>query len=427
MATIASLGVSLTARIGNFEKGFKKAQRTVMRFGSDLARHTTTIAKYGAALVSVAAGAIAYFTKQQFEAVDSTAKMARTLGTTGAELSAFEHAAKLAGVGQEALHQSLMRMNRMVTGGGSTSERLAMVADQYANLSSETERAKLLQEVFGRGAKNIGNLLEGGSKGIAQAVEEAERLGLSFSELDSRKIEEANDSITRVKAVIAGAARTLAIQLSPFVIAASNKLIDMGTSGEGMGEKVVNAFEWVMKAVGRLADWFELLKAGFYGFQSLVIHGAGIIISIFALIAKAIQSVINLIPGMKVSFGDNLVEAMHDFKKAGTDAFDNAVAAYDKFESGINSKKVENLFEKIKAKADEVAQSTSNIGAGLEDIIESADKARQGEGRQVDLSRIVIGSQSQADKPVNQKQGVQMVDYLSKIARNTSDMGVLIS
>jgi hypothetical protein len=270
MATIASLGVSLTARIGNFEKGFKKAQRTITRFGSDLARHTMTIAKYGAALVSVAAGAIAYFTKQQFGAVDATMKMGRTLGLTGSELSAYEHLASLSGVATNELHQSLMRMNRSITGGGSTSERLRMVADEYAGLSDETQRAELLQRAFGIGGRRMGALLEQGAAGIERAQQEAERLGLSFDDIDGRKIEEANDAITRMRAVISGAARTLAIQLAPFIIAAADKLTDMGTQGEGMGEKVVNAFNWVLKAVARLLDYFELVKGGFYGFQAVV-------------------------------------------------------------------------------------------------------------------------------------------------------------
>jgi hypothetical protein len=428
MATIANLAVSLTARIGNFEKGFNKAKKITMRFGSDLAMHTKTIAKYGAALVSVAAGAIAYFTKQQLEATDQSAKMARTLTMTNSELAAAERVASLAGVGNEQLHKSLLRMNATISGGGSTMEKLAMLSDQYSKLTSAGEKATLIQKTFGRGAMNIGNILEGGAKQFAQAEAEARKFGLSVSEVDSNKIEYANDRMTDLTSLIQGAAKQIGVNLAPFISHAAEKLIGMGTAGEGMGEKVTNAFNYVLKVVARLADYFELVKAGVYGFQAAVQASAGAILSAINMIGSGWVDLVNLIFRTNIKFTSMFDDMAKDFAESAAESATKAAGAIGNFMSGVNSKKAEVFFEGIKAKAQEVAESTANIGQDVQDMVDVAS-GKTASFQQIDLKRVAIGgvSANPADKGVNRKQGDTMIQRLAEIARNTASPGMLIT
>src|SRR3990167_3370429 len=448
MATIANLAVSVTARIGSFEKGLNKAIKMTKRFSRDLIHHISTITKYAAAIVSAGIVIGSYLVKQQFEAIDSIAKLSRTLGLSTEELSGYSFAASLAGVDSEHLGMKFAFMNKAIAenamkmghgnkafkalglsakalAGLSTDKRIKLLADEYNKIGDAANRSAFLIDVFGKKGLDMGSLFEMGSKGLAEAQAEAKRLELSFTELDSSKVEMANDAITSLKAILTGAARVIAVNLAPFILAAAERLQEMSLQGGGMGEVVTNAFNWVLRAVGRLADYFELLKSIWYGFQAIVILGAGTIITIFAGIAKGIQEVINLIPGMNVSFGDNLVGMVAAFRGQGEEAFDKMITAYDKFDKRVHSSGAEITFEQIRKRAEEQARTLGGNNKLLQDAQDIAS-GKTAMARRIDLSSTVLGSFK--DKGPTLKQGEQMVSYLKVIAGNTKrEAAVVVS
>ena len=448
MATIANLAVSVTARIGSFEKGLNKAIKMTKRFSRDLIHHISTITRYAAAIVSAGIVIGSYLVKQQFEAIDKTGKLADLLGLTTEQLTGYQHAADLSGVSQEQLNKALTKFEKNIGDAENktkasvdafaklgltwqqlkalnTDQQIKLVADRYQGLNNTVDKTNVLLALFGRSGMMMGKVLEAGSKGLAEAQAEAKRLGLSFSELDFRKVEMANDAITRLKAILTGAARVIAVNLAPFILAAAERLQEMSRQGGGMGEVVTNAFNWVLRAVGRLADYFELLKSIWYGFQAIVITGAGTIITIFAGIAKGIQEVINLIPGMNVSIGDNLVGMMMDFADATRDAMLKAGLAYDNFDRKIHSAGAEITFEQIRKRAEELAKSLGGNNKLLQDAQDIAS-GKTAMSRRIDLSSTVLGSFK--DKGPTLKQGEQMVSYLKVIAGNTKrEAAVVVS
>ena len=454
MATIANLAVSLTARIGNFEKGFMKARKTVMRFASDIGRHIKTVTMFGAAIAGLAAGAMLRLAGQQRAVIDEMSKMSRVLGLTTEQLAGYQHAASLAGVDSDAFTKSVTRMNRTIAdaesglstakrelervglsaealAGMSTDQRIKVIADRYNSIGDAAARSSFLMNVFGRAGLGMGNLFEQGAAGIEAAQKEAEKLGLTFNAVDARMVEEANDAITRMQALITGAARRLAIQLSPYIQAAADYLRDMGMAGEGMGAHVTNAFNYIIKAVARAADYFELLKAGIYGFQAVVQGVAHFVISIFSEIGKAITDVINLIPGMNVEFTGFLDQLGKDFGDKFIDSTNKAKEAFKNFSEGVNSKNAEATFEKIRQKAEEIAKSTARTASGFNDIDEIAEKADKTAqfGQAASFQRMAIGTgaSSPKDQPVTRKQGEMQISILQQIARNTSQPAAVIS
>ncbi len=442
MATIANLAVSITARIGSFEKGFARAQKIAARFGADIGRHTLTVAKWAGALVAAAAGALALLTKNQLAAIDSTSKLARTVGLSTEELAGYQHAADLAGVDSEAFSKGVVRMNRTIADAASgsktaerelsrvglrvadlanlsTDQRIELLADRYLTIGDAAERSSFLMNVFGRSGIGIGNLFEQGSKGIAAAQQEAEKLGLTFSEIDGRRVEEANDMLTRAKAILTGIGRTIAVLVSPYILGLAEDLVKAGTAGEGMGGMVVNAFNWVVKAIARATDYFELLKAGWFGFQAIVHTGAGIVVSMVGLIAKAIQELINLLPGVEKSFGDNILASVGDFKQAAVESSAKAAEAYERFDKKVNSSAVGMTFERWKKRADEIAGGIRRGAEAAGELEESSTKSTF--ARAIDLKRVTVGGISaNQDGGTTRKQGDAMITALRRIEQNTS-------
>jgi hypothetical protein len=79
-------------------------------------------------------------------------------------------------------------------------------------------RAGAAAELFGRKAgPGLLDLLKEGSGGLAKMQADAERLGLTFSSIEGKKVEEANDALTRTMESIQGLARELTITLGPAV------------------------------------------------------------------------------------------------------------------------------------------------------------------------------------------------------------------
>src|SRR3990172_6077973 len=448
MATIANLAVSVTARIGSFEKGLNKAIKMTKRFSRDLIHHISTITKYPAAIVSAGIVIGSYLVKQQFEAIDKTGKLADLLGLTTEQLTGYQHAADLSGVSQEQLNKALTKFEKNIGDAENktkasvdafaklgltwqqlkalnTDQQIKLVADRYQGLNNTVDNTNVLLALFGRSGMMMGKVLEAGSKGLAEAQAEAKRLGLSFSGLDFRKVEMANDAITRLKAILTGAARVIAVNLAPFILAAAERLQEMSLQGGGMGEVVTNAFNWVLRAAGRLADYWELLKAGAYGFQFAVISVAGVAVAGFAGIAKAIQEVLNLIPGMNVSIGDNLLGVVAAFRGQGEEAFDKMITAYDKFDKRVHSSGAEITFEQIRKRAEELARTLGGNNKLLQDAQDIAS-GKTAMARRIDLSSTVLGSFK--DKGPTLKQGEQMVSYLKVIAGNTKrEAAVVVS
>jgi hypothetical protein len=70
------------------------------------------------------------------------------------------------------------------------------------------------------------------AEGMAEARKEAELFGIAMSRADAKKMENINDSVTRVKAAIQGAAITLVKQFAPTLESVGNKLAEWSKSGK---------------------------------------------------------------------------------------------------------------------------------------------------------------------------------------------------
>ena len=472
MATIANLAVSVTARIGSFEKGLNKAIKMTKRFSRDLIHHISTITKYAAAIVSAGIVIGSYLVKQQFEAIDKTGKLADLLGLTTEQLTGYQHAADLSGVSQEQLNKALTKFEKNIGDAENktkasvdafaklgltwqqlkalnTDQQIKLVADRYQGLNNTVDNTNVLLALFGRSGMMMGKVLEAGSKGLAEAQAEAKRLGLSFSELDFRKVEMANDAITRLKAILTGAARVIAVNLAPFILAAAERLQEMSLQGGSMGEVVTNAFNWVLRAAGRLADYWELLKAGAYGFQWAVLTVVRVIAQAFTLPMRTMQKMSNYMISLVQKFAGTKIggkmtralgidpadlekyksTAVEDFidayKTESIEAFDKMAAALQKFIDKTHSKDATVLFEKIKQRAEELARTLGGNNKLLQDAQDIAS-GKTAMARRIDLSSTVLGSFK--DKGPTLKQGEQMVSYLKVIAGNTKrEAAVVVS
>ena len=89
------------------------------------------------------------------------------------------------------------------------------MADGIAAIEDPAQKAAAANRLFGRSGKELLNILNQGSDGIRRYINEQKELSGPISIEDIRKIEEANDSMDKMRRAVDGIAQQVAIALAP--------------------------------------------------------------------------------------------------------------------------------------------------------------------------------------------------------------------
>ena len=130
-------------------------------------------------------------------------KLSKTLGASTESLSQFKHVAELAHVSFESLTKGWRLMEKNVSlaaqGTGAAKDALRelgisatelknlkpenqfeVLADAMAQVENPADKVRLAMQIFGRAGADLIPIMEGGSKAIQAAREEADKLGLNL-------------------------------------------------------------------------------------------------------------------------------------------------------------------------------------------------------------------------------------------------------
>lgn len=292
-----------------YTAALKKAENAFADVGNRLA---TTFKVGGAALAgySVALGAMM---KTTADAGDAFQKMSQRTGVSSQALSELAHAASLSGASMETLEGGFRVLSkrmydaksglaeaertfdtlgiRTLTTAGHLRAADAVFMDAVKSLnglSSETEKAALAQELFGKSGTQLLPLIREGSSGIAALREEARRLGITFDDVAASKAAAFNDELDRTKAALLGVRNTVSMEFLPYVTAIAETInaefMSLRESGEidrwakDAASTAINAFETITVGAAGAADmtvplirgiWNEGVEPVYNKFQEL--------------------------------------------------------------------------------------------------------------------------------------------------------------
>lgn len=310
MANVGKLNILVGASVGGLKNGLTGAAKIVSGFSS-------TVAKGLGGITGLLAGAgIVNGMQSAAEAIDKTAKAADRLGISTEELIGMQHAADLAGLSSEQLGMSL---NKMLKSTGSASiEQLGEVADRIAAMDDPAKRAAEAIRIFGRSGMQMLPLLLEGSAGLAAARREAEALNISFSRTDAKKVEEANDSITKLKSSIKGSFQLFVSEIAGGVGGAAEqaafKFAELARSGIAAFKMIRNEVAFF---VGTWSLQWQLLKAN----SSLTWD---------TIKAGAVASFDSIVAGASV-LGSNIAALFMNFVKVSKAAWDTVTTQFMNF------------------------------------------------------------------------------------------------
>ncbi len=274
----------LSGALGDSEKASDKGAKGVKSVGdesvkadrklSNLNVSVRDLAKRAAALGAVGAtaaiGGLALMTKKGLENVDAQAKLSRSLDATVTGVRAVQLAASDGGVDNMAM--GLARLNRRLGAaemgvgeyakavealgldldelrGVDADERLAMIADAVRDSGLSAQETARHVQTLGFEQANANQFFRAGGDAIRAARREVEDYGLGLNEVDTAKVEQANDAWARIGLVTESLQSHLAIQLAPVIENVAKQFSSAAKEAGGMGNVVVRGAEGTLTAI----------------------------------------------------------------------------------------------------------------------------------------------------------------------------------
>lgn len=215
-----------------------------------------------AALVGI--GGLGFMIKQQFDAIDSTAKLARQVNITVDELMGLRLAAEQTGAGAGSLDAGLgtlsKRLGEAARGGGAasaalkelgldatdlaamnTGEAFFEIAGAMSTVEGTAKRNAIAANLFSKANMKLLLTLDAGVDGLQAYQDESLRVNGSLNGMTGG-IEAANDAMDKMKKAGVAVFASLAIALAPFAESLANELTDGFVSAReaaaGVGEEM---------------------------------------------------------------------------------------------------------------------------------------------------------------------------------------------
>lgn len=326
-----------------------------------------------AGAVAAAAGLYAIISKvnSQFAKIDRLAKFADTVGLTIDEMRGLQHAAALTGNDVATLEKGLQRMVRRVgeakSGIGvgvkaleemgleanelsklSTADILYEVSDAIAAQPDAASQAAKAYALFGRQGQELQVMLTSGSDALKDMIDENTRLQGSMSRFDASKVEMYNDAMQRLSVFLEGIWQQMAINIAPILTAIVGKFTDAGASSIDFGQIVIGAMDWAVNAIALGADILDVLGDGWNFLKAIVSTAVAGILTYYGMIGKGLQELVNLLPGVEVTFGDTMQNMADSAKKL---AEEDWAKAKEEFIKPPPSEGVKKWFDDVKAES----------------------------------------------------------------------------
>jgi len=229
------------ANIGKFASGLKSGVSKLNAFRVSVGRVAKSLLNFGTAMTGLAAGGgIAFMIKRQLDFLDTLGKTSQKLGIQTAELQKLRHAAAKTGVEIKSFDTGFQRMVKRIgqasQGRGEAAKVLkemqldpkqlaAMrpeqafkaIAGRVNELGTSYDKVRVAAALFDSEGVGLVNTLALGKEGLEKMGEEAERLGVAFTEDSVRGAEAAKDAIHNLGQAIQGVMAQIAVDMAPFV------------------------------------------------------------------------------------------------------------------------------------------------------------------------------------------------------------------
>jgi hypothetical protein len=393
MATrsLGTLTVDLVAKTGGFVQGMTEAEREsaksskkIQQQWKEAGKAVEAGIKIGVAAFAAATAALTVLTVRSLSAIDANAKLAISLGTTSEALANVRRAGELAGVSFEQIETTTKkltgRLSEAAAGAGPAVQalnRLGLTAEYLQGLPLDerlsrinaairdtipaAEQAAVAADLFGeRGGLAISRL---SPKTIRQAKDEVKALGLGLSEIDTQKVQQANDAFSTMKLAATGLGNAIAVELAPIIRQVGVDFFNAASQATAMREIVASVKDVV------------------FGVAAALISLADLIVRPFRIAGAVIESILVGLIALQTKIFNGLVKTVNFVTFGAIDAVDKASSQLSAFDAAISAtfggagQRVADLFTEPLAGAD-FSEWVSNAESAARRAAAAAEDAR---------------------------------------------------
>ena len=284
---LAKINIKLTADNLQLQKKLDASEKRLEKFSKKSSKSLKKVRgslnklSLSASVTATAAAAgLARLTAKALSTADALGKTSDKLGVMPQKLQALQRAGELTGVSVETTNMALQRMTRRIAEAAKDSgeavgalrelglsgkelaklpvdQQFAQIADAMNGAGTQADRVRLSMKLFDSEGVALVNTLKLGSQGFKDIEEEIDSTGESLSRLQIRKIEAANDAITKAKGQFSALGIQLAVKFAPIIKGLVERFGDFISSVGGFDDLANIVFNNVIKAVGFVANAFN--------------------------------------------------------------------------------------------------------------------------------------------------------------------------
>lgn len=334
MAIIGSIVIGMIAQTDRFLTPLMKAQKALGSFSAGFGKFLAgPVGRLESALSSVGhtiAGA--------FENIDKTGDAADRIGTTTAALVELRYAAKLTGTETESMDNAMLKFSANLGEAVSSditptakalksigldpkqlaaadiTEAIAQVSDAMAGMGNEAQRNAMLKELFGKGGIQIANTMKAGGAEIRRLSADVHGFGGAVSESQRQSVAVMMDSVDKAGAALEGLGTQIAVGVSPYIDAAINEFMGLASQGQGAGEAVTGAMDWIVRRMADVADFIQGARNVFLTLEYVASKAFVAIMDGAATLARGLDKILESTTGYTTGIGATLSDMAEGFK-----------------------------------------------------------------------------------------------------------------
>jgi hypothetical protein len=352
----------------------------------------STAGNYVRSLVSMGAA--------QAEVIDQQSKLAARVGMTYGEFAGLALAGDLAGVGMDTIAKAATKADIAFVkaqqgsktaqaafaslglsvddlAGMSAAERFQAISSAIAALPTEAQRAAAATQLFGKAGAELLPLFAGGAEGIAQAAEQAQRLGLALTTAQGQDVEAMNDAFTLASKAIQGVIQQVVAYLAPAVKAVADTFTNLVGSigGANIGQAIGDGILAGARFLAGIGDYIIANFSSVFSYFSDVGAQWGTVADFMNRAANFMSGVFNAAQaglGMVVLGFGAVVEGIARLLSMGgkflgldTTKIDQTVAGVAAFNAGISDGIDQNLTQAQAGFAAAFAENAAPVGQAI--------------------------------------------------------------
>ena len=282
-APLASLALELTANIAGLEANLNKATRSVGNWSKSVEKQIETAGKAGAAALGAAIGVIAVKVNSAIGEMAELAEAAARVGSSAQGFNQLKFAVEQSGGSVQALETGLRKLSQQMAdaAGGGTAAKAAFdaigvsvtdangklrdsgdvfndVADRFKDYADGAGEVAIATKLFGRSGTELLGTLNAGSDGIAEFAKQLDDLGGTITNEATAAADQYQDNLAQLGVAIDGLAITLATDLLPSLLDATEGLIAFVKElrADGTIDRFVDGIKALFSALDEIAVFF---------------------------------------------------------------------------------------------------------------------------------------------------------------------------